>query len=231
MYRRLILIVTMLASCITLAQLSFAQTITPQSKTELALCKGRQFALCAASFCTPTGKQISVNKPEGGTVKYPEVTCDCPVLPEGDTGAIANLKGGNMQGSCANPDNLYPGGVWSLFQPNSPIPQQIYGWNSQEAPANKSCLQSNNTQRKYSNCFSFACEAPKTVTAADGSKVQVSKCHCPLGEDVFSALPEKPGSGFLTQFGGYLSTQPSTIVPFKNLTQTEACNLSPVGGF
>ena len=136
-----------------------------------------------------------------------------------------------MSGSCDNVGNPYPGGVWSLFQPNSPLAQEIYGWNKQDAPANNICLQSVNTPRRYSNCFSFACEAPMTLTAADGSAVEVSKCHCPLGEDVFSALPERPGSGFVTQFGGYLSTAPSTVAPYQNLTQSQACDLNPVGGF
>ena len=214
-----------------LGQTTFSHRTDPTSKTELALCKGRQFALCAASFCTPTGKTISVNQPNGGTVQFPEVTCNCPVLPEGDKGAIANLNGGNMAGSCDNTGNPYPGGVWSLFQPNSTLPQEIYGWNSQDAPANNICLQAVNSARRYSNCFSFACEAPQQLTAADGSIVKVSKCHCPVGEDVFSALPERPGSGFLTQFGGSLSTLPSTVPPYQNLTQADACNGLPVGGF
>jgi hypothetical protein len=38
------------------------------------------FALCAASTCTPTGKQITVRTATGGTAVFPEADCTCPIL-------------------------------------------------------------------------------------------------------------------------------------------------------
>src|SRR5262252_2979329 len=49
------------------------------------------FALCAASTCTRTGKQIAVNTITGGTRKFPEADCTCPVILGT---SIANLSGG-----------------------------------------------------------------------------------------------------------------------------------------
>ena len=61
---------------------------------------GGYFALCAASTCTPTTKQITVRTATGGTATFPEADCTCPVLLGP---SIANLAGGNMQGSCEPP--------------------------------------------------------------------------------------------------------------------------------
>src|ERR1700746_3274219 len=46
---------------------------------DLQICNG-YFALCAASTCTPTGKQIAVNTAPGATANFPEVDCTCPVI-------------------------------------------------------------------------------------------------------------------------------------------------------
>jgi hypothetical protein len=51
---------------------------------------GGYFALCAASTCTPTGKQITVKTATGGTATFPEADCTCPdILGQ----SIANLAG------------------------------------------------------------------------------------------------------------------------------------------
>lgn len=189
-----------------------------QSNTSLALCKNINYALCAASTCEPTNREIAVNKPEGGTRNFQEAKCTCPVLPAGDTGAIANLKGGNMQGSCAS----NPGEVWSLYYPLSAFPQKIYGWNIHAARPNTECTADLKLGRKFANCFSFKCDNIRTRTSQDGTTVTLADCYCPLGEDVFSALPTKPNTSFFTYAGGDLSSEQK---------RQEFCYKYPVGGF
>src|SRR5690242_1215797 len=88
---------------------------------DFKFCNG-YFALCAASTCTPTGKQIAVNTATGGTRNFPEADCTCPVILGP---SLANLAGGNMQGSCEPPG---PGQIWSTFQIRRAIPQAITNW-------------------------------------------------------------------------------------------------------
>jgi hypothetical protein len=214
---------TMLRKTIFMLLAVFAIGVVPaaaqqQSNTSLALCKNINYALCAASTCEPTGREIAVNKPEGGTRNFKEAKCTCPVLPAGDTGAIANLAGGNMQGSC----DSQPGNVWSLYYPLSAFPQKIYGWNTHAARPNTTCTADLGLGRKYANCFSFKCENIRTVTSADGTPVQLADCYCPLGEDVFSALPTKRNTAFFTYAGGDLPTESK---------RQEFCYKYPVGGF
>lgn len=188
-----------------------------KSNTEIKICKNVPFALCAASTCKATGKKIAVNTPEGGTRNFPEAECTCPVLPAGDTGAFANVTGGNMQGSCKPPKN----GVWSLYSTATTFPQKVYGWNYHEAVVNDACSQQVAPTDEFVNCWSFACDNIRTVTSEDGTTVTLATCHCPIGEDVFSALPVKPGTTFVTKAGGDLSSA----------QQQKFCGKLPVGGF
>jgi hypothetical protein len=137
---------------------------------QLTLCP-QNFALCAASTCTETGKTITVNN--GKT--YPAVTCTCPVL-QGP--AIADVTQGNMQGSCDSPE----GGVWSLYQIDSDIPQASAtpAWAEAPAPVNI-CPAAG----KFGQCWNFACTLGEIV-----NNVQLATCTCP--EEV--AL-----SGYVTQ--------------------------------
>jgi hypothetical protein len=63
---------------------------------EFRICLG-DFALCAASTCTPDGKKIAVN---GTTTLFDEAQCTCPIFPGP---SIADVVGGNMKGSCQPP--------------------------------------------------------------------------------------------------------------------------------
>lgn len=190
----------------------------PKSNTDIMLCKNVQYALCAASTCKKTGKKMAVNTPEGGTRDFPEAECTCPVLPAGDTGAFANVNGGNMQGSCEPP----PNGVWSLYQNLNNFPQKIYGWNYHDSAINSTCTADLKLGEKFVNCWSFSCDKIRTVTSEDGTQVTLATCHCPIGEDVLSALPTKPKTGFVTRAGGALPTEAE---------QRKFCGKLPVGGF
>lgn len=88
-----------------------------QDGHDFQICEG-SFALCTASTCTPTGNKIRVN----GTQRlFAEADCTCPIF---SGNAIADLTGGNMQGSCSPP----PNGTWSLFSLMFEIPQEINDW-------------------------------------------------------------------------------------------------------
>ena len=91
-----------------------------QQGHDFRICEG-DFALCAASTCQPTGGKITVNVIGGGTATFPEYNCTCPIF---DGPAIADLDGGNMDGSCTPPHDQ----IWSLYQPRSQIPQAITNW-------------------------------------------------------------------------------------------------------
>ncbi|MGE3782541.1 MAG: hypothetical protein AB7H71_07355 [Alphaproteobacteria bacterium] len=157
---------------------------------DFTICQGR-FALCAASTCKPTGKTITVNVTSGGTAPFPEYDCTCPIV---DGPALADLAGGNMQGSCTPP----PGQIWSLYQPREHIPQAITNWD--RAPSKTSapplvCRKDLNLGNKLVNCFSFACNPAGNIKG-----VPVATCHCPLGESL-EGTGVDAATAFATQAG------------------------------
>src|SRR4029453_4032876 len=90
-------------------------------------CPG-EFALCAASTCTPTGGKIEV-KTATGTAPFDEAMCTCPIFPGP---GLADVKGGNMKGNCEPPREVNgeptKQGIWSLYLPTGDIPQAINNW-------------------------------------------------------------------------------------------------------
>lgn len=170
--------VLVLVACLA----SFGARAEPQ----LTMCKG-DFALCAAATCTPTGRTMVINGKS-----YPETVCNCPVL-QGE--ALADLNGGNMQGSCARPS---PDGVWSLFSYRAFVPQELNGWSSSPRKAKtrvQECSSELKLAAKSVNCFSMSCN---NITKINGQKVAV--CTCPAGESV-SGGRIAPATDFLIQSG------------------------------
>jgi len=156
------------------------------------ICTG-PYALCAASTCTPTGGSITVNVAGGGTASFPEATCTCPIF---DGPAIADVNGGNMQGSCAAPG---PGQVWSLYFPKQQIPQAINNWSrnpDDSAVEMQLCSASDNVGASFANCFSFACSVDPKPT----NGVRTATCRCPLGENLDGGQVA-PGTPVLTPAG------------------------------
>jgi hypothetical protein len=157
---------------------------------DFQICHG-YFALCAASTCKPTGGQITVRTAAGGTATFPEANCKCPVILGP---SIANLAGGNMQGSCV-PKR---GQIWSTYQPRPNIPQAITNWvpSLPEAAAPPLfCSKSRNLGNQLVNCFSFACNSQTYI-----NNVPVVTCHCPIGESLAgTSVPAH--TSFLTQAG------------------------------
>jgi hypothetical protein len=141
----------------------------------LQVCNGA-YALCAASTCTPTGGTISVNVAGGGTASFPEAACTCPVF---FGPSIADLNGGNMQGSCRSPG---PNQVWSLYWPKTNIPQAINNWKltpAATAAPFQLCSSDEAVGGTFANCFSFAC----TLDRKHPFAVPTATCYCPLGEN------------------------------------------------
>jgi hypothetical protein len=187
---------------------------------QLAICdssnttNGSKFALCAASTCTPTGGTISVKNVKGVVNTYPEMKCTCPVV----TGSsIADVGGGNMQGSCAIPpaNAKYPNPIWSLFSINAALPQQSatppY---STTSGGQQICPGTGN--QMVTNCWSFECTIDSTSPYPG---VTTATCYCPLGENL-SGDPVAPGTKFFTEAGGAAATAAG---------KADACNYNPVG--
>ncbi len=160
---------------------------------DFQICHG-YFALCAASTCKPTGGQITVRTATGGTATFPEADCTCPVILGP---SIANLAGGNMQGSCEPPPDK-PGTIWSTYQPRPNIPQALTNWvpTLPEAAAPPLfCPKSPPLGNQLVNCFSFLCNSQTYI-----NNVPVVTCHCPIGESL-AGTPVPPRTAFLTQAG------------------------------
>src|SRR5262249_38501317 len=157
---------------------------------DFRFCLG-DFALCAASTCTPSGGTIAVNTATG-TAAFPAAQCTCPIF---SGPAIADLNGRNMQGSCDPPPN---DGVWSLYSPQGHIPQALNNWNpgkrKSEAPYFV-CPADLGLADQLANCFSFAC-----VRAGKIHGVEVATCLCPIAESV-TGMGVPLGTQFTTQAG------------------------------
>lgn len=190
-----------LASLIGAVLLAAPQVMAQVIVGGLRVCPG-DFALCAASICTPTGGTIDVIT-ETGTKPFPEAQCICPIFPGP---SIGDVTGGNMgmplgPGDCTAPTivNGMPvgdDGIWSLYSPMAQIPQEINNWNpgpkKSAAPPN-SCP--GDTTDTFANCFSFAC-----VRAGKINGVPVATCFCPIGESL-TGMEVPPGTPFDTQAG------------------------------
>jgi hypothetical protein len=110
--------------------------------------------------------------------------------------AIADMTGGNMQGSCKPPRK---GQVSSLYFPKSDIPQAINGWKYKPADAAVSfqlCSSSESVGATFANCFSFAC----TLDKKRQNGVRTATCFCPMGENPDGSAVA-PGTAVLTPAG------------------------------
>lgn len=166
---------------------------------EFVICQG-EFALCAASICYPTGHDMKVNNSF-----YPEMSCLCPIF----TGhAIADLQGGNMNGTCRIPEKEK---IWSLYAIKRFIPQEMNNWkcnrNATVAPGMYCNLNETEVLSSDVNCFSFLCTRTRPIHG-----ISMANCSCPLFEDLNGE--RSSGRRFLTQTGQ------------KN---SKYCLLNPVG--
>ena len=145
------------------------------SAANLMICNG-EYALCAASGSTPTGKKITVK----GKV-FAEGMAVCPVL----TGrSIANPA--LMNNSCDAP----AGKVWSLFSTVSEAPQAP-SW--AVAPLVKRTFILGKDSG-MSNQWSFICD--KQAKKTNG--VQLASCYGPINESPFTNGHIKRGTTIAT---------------------------------
>lgn len=134
--------------------------VRPSHERNLVVCEDTAFALCAASTCTPTGEFITNN--DG--LRFPAAVCTCPVV-VGDN--VADLKGGNMEGSCEADE----GYVYSTYEINGSYPQEIDGtW--QVADAKPQVCPS---RYAYVQCWNWKCELGDVVNG-----IQLAECTCPI---------------------------------------------------
>ena len=146
----------------------------------IAICTG-EYALCAASATTPTGRTMRVN---GQTFR--QGIAVCPIL----TGtAVANLD--LMAGSC----RARPHQVWSLFgiPPLTEYPQAPT-WNTLPAVARTFTIGETATTG-ISNMWSFICD--RQAEPVNG--VRLATCRGPIQESPFTNGPVRPGELGFTQ--------------------------------
>ena len=142
---------------------------------DLMICNG-EYALCAASGSTPTGKKIMVKGKE-----FAEGMAVCPVL----TGrSVAN--GALMNNSCDAP----AGKVWSLFSTVTEAPQAPT-W--AVAPLVHRTFVLSKTEG-MSNMWSFICD--KQTKKTNG--VQLASCYGPINESPLTNGHVKMGSTIVT---------------------------------
>ena len=175
--------------------MALAQSTVPH---ELRICTG-DFALCAASTCKLDGKQIAVNNT---STLFNESKCTCPIF----TGpAIADVIGGNMNGSCQPPPN---NGVWSLYELNSHIPQAINDWKKHGPKAEAPAFVCTGSDVQFSNCWSFACKRAGKING-----VPVATCFCATQESPEAQLVPV-GTQFITQAGQCATSDPSVCTQY-----------------
>lgn len=160
--------------------LFLALTCSTAQAARYQICVG-EFAFCGASSAVPTGNLITVNTPTG-TAQFNEALAVCPVM----TGsAVADLKGGNMQGSCTAPE----GHVWSLFAPFSEVPTAPT-WDVNTVTPR---LFVSGADANFSQMFSFDCVKTEVVNG-----VQLADCFGPINESLTGA-PVPAGTTMLTE--------------------------------
>jgi hypothetical protein len=142
---------------------------------DIMICNG-EYALCAASGSTPTGKLINVK----GKM-FPEGMAVCPVL---KGRSVAN--GALMKNSCDAP----PGKVWSLFSTVSEAPQAP-SWAVAPLVGRTFVLEKGNGM---SNQWSFLCD--KQAKPVNG--VQLASCYGPINESPLTNGRVKPGATIVT---------------------------------
>jgi hypothetical protein len=171
--------------------LALAALLTPATSVhagDTVMFCHQEFALCAASAATPTNKQIAVNAADGTVVMYPEAVAVCPVL---HGPSVANVSGGNMKGSCAQPG---PNQVWSLYQVREKF-AQAPTWARNTPAVPRTFVTGGTPTTSISNMFSFACTKTKRARLFGP---MLANCYGPISEDVQGA-PVAVGTKVITQ--------------------------------
>lgn len=184
-------------------------------------CYGR-YALCAASTCELTGKEITTRVVSStgqllGYSKYPEAVCTCPVMDGKFQASGANL--GQMQGRCNQPDQAH---VWSLYSP-MPVPQAMHSYKL-SAPDTKPIVQvcAAKRGRSFTNCFGFKC----TLNPEPVNGTQMATCYCPINDDFYGNPVPAGTSAFKNEAGqcdqNYCSLLPASA-PYSPSTSGGVC--------
>jgi hypothetical protein len=169
-----------LKNILATAAMMLAAATTSFADEPLSICHG-EYALCAASPTTPTGRMMTVKGK-----KFREGVAVCPIL-SGD--AVANLN--LMHGSCKSA----PGKIWSLFgvPTQTSYPQQPT-WDV--APATfRSFTIGTTPTTGMSNMWSFPCD----IQAQPVNGVKLASCYGPIMESPWTNDHVKSGQIGFTQ--------------------------------
>jgi hypothetical protein len=166
------------------------------------------YALCAASNCNATGKQIQITT-NGVVTSFPEAECLCPIMhgPAVSSPGTGNMPAGNK---CAEPvgqNGLK--GVWSTYSLKTDIPQAP-DWKKQGNDAKKTVCSS--VPQGFAQCYSMACARTGPAIGPDGKPtgVELASCKCPINEG--------------------LNGQPVDPATSKVVTESTNCAAMPVAG-
>jgi hypothetical protein len=163
-----------------LAGLSALLIAAPVFAHTIVICHG-EYALCAGSATTPTGKTMKV-----GSRTFREGVAICPIL-KGD--AVADLD--LMNGSC----DIAKGKVWSLFGvPAVTEYPQAPSWAVAPAQFREFTVGTTPTTG-MSNMWSYPCE----IQAQPVNGTRLASCYGPIMESPWAHRHVKPGEKGFTQ--------------------------------
>jgi len=184
-----------------------AQAQGSSTEFPLQVCTN-DYALCAASNCTATGKQIQITT-NGVVTTFPEAQCLCPIMhgPAVSSPGTGNMPAGNK---CAEPVGQDGHkGVWSTYSLRTDIPQAP-DWKKQGNDAKKTVCSS--VPQGFAQCYSMACAHSGPAIGPDGKPtgVELASCKCPINEG--------------------LNGQPVDPATTKVATESTNCAAMPVAG-
>lgn len=200
---RTFLLATMaLAMAVSTFATGTARAVPSHSRQRnLVICHNTTFALCGASTCSATGRFITDNR----GIPHKAVSCSCPIL-TGDN--IADLNGGNMQGSCTSSD---PNVVYSTYEISDSYPQYVDDmWVADEPAIVQVCP----SQYSFSQCWNWKC-----TRIAPQNGVELAQCTCPMEKTSYSFVTQA-GQGDSSAcadlpVGGPLFFNPDTTLPLS----------------
>lgn len=163
------------------------------------------YALCAATNCTPAKGEITINT-MGTITTWQAADCLCPILrgPSVSSPGTGNMPEGNK---CVDPVVDGKTGVWSAYSIRKNIPQAP-DWKHRTTASPYVC---DTLPEGMAQCYSFACSPAGEAIGPDGKPtgVMLASCKCPINE---------------TPNGQAVDVATTPII-----TQAATCNL-PVGG-
>ena len=187
-YSYLLALISIYSLC--LPEQAKAQLVNPKSTTSTAVptittCRG-EYALCASSTGTLTGRNITVTTSTETNQIFPETLVVCPIL-RGTS--IGYLNVGTMGNSCKAPS----GSVYSLYSTQYIYPQEAKQFQigatklqiclPQDTTINTTTW-SNQATQALSQCWNMKC----SINAKKINGAKTANCLCAMGESPTGGL-------------------------------------------